>query len=141
MSLNKVILIGRLGKDPEIRTLQNGGEIASFSLATSESWKNKAGEKQQKTEWHSVVCFNPGITSVIKNYVKKGSRIYIEGSIQTRKWDKDGVDHYKTEIVLQVFNSTLKLLDGKPEGQDNKEVNNAPLASPSFDLDDEIPFN
>ncbi len=108
-SLNKVALIGNVGKDPEIRTTADGKEIANLTIATSESWKDKTtGEKKDKTEWHRVVVFNDGLSKVIKNYVKKGSKLYIEGSLQTRKWQgNDGKDNYTTEIVLQGFNSNL----------------------------------
>src|SRR5690554_5862815 len=114
-SLNKVILIGNLGRDPEIRTTQDGREIANFSLATKESWKDKvSGERKEKTEWHRVVIFAPGLVSIVKNYVHKGSRLYIEGALQTRKWtDQSGAEKYTTEIVLQAYNSALLLLDGK----------------------------
>lgn len=114
-SVNKVILVGNLGKDPEIRSTQDGREIASFSIATSESWKDKTtGDKKEKTEWHNIVIFNPNLVTVVKNYVKKGSKLYLEGSLQTRKWvDKEGNDRYSTEVVLQNFNGTLVMLDGK----------------------------
>lgn len=124
MSLNKAILIGNVGKDPEIRSMQSGDRVASFSLATSERWKNKDGEKQEKTEWHRVSCFNQGLVKVIENYVKKGSKIYLEGQIETRKWtDKDGVEKYSTEIILRPFKSELVLLDSKnsePENHDDE---------------------
>jgi single-strand DNA-binding protein len=112
MSLNKVCLIGRLGKDPEIRSMNNGNEVASFTLATSDTWKDKqTGEKKEKTEWHRIVVFSSGLINVVKNYVKKGTQIYLEGSLQTRKWqDKDGKDVYTTEIILQGFNSVIQLL-------------------------------
>jgi single-strand DNA-binding protein len=115
MSINKVILIGNCCKDPEIRTTQDGKEIASFSLATNESWKDKSsGEKKEKVEFHRVVVFSSGLANIVKNYVKKGSKLYIEGQLQTRKWtDKDGVEKYTTEIVLQGFNSVIQLLGGK----------------------------
>lgn len=118
--LNKVILIGNVGKDPEIRALQSSDRVASFSLATSESWKDKAtGERKSKTEWHRVSCFNQGLVGVIENYVKKGSKIYIEGQIETRKWaDKDGVEKYSTEIILRPFKSELVLLDSKPSAEE-----------------------
>ena len=137
MSINKVILIGNLGKDPEIRTTGDGREIASFSLATSESWKDKnSGEKKEKTEWHNVVVFSAGLVNIIKNYVKKGSKLYLEGSLQTRKWtDKQGVDKYSTEIVLQNFNSTLQILN-KVEISSQPQENNFVAES----TDDEIPF-
>ena len=119
MSINKVILVGNVGQDPEVRTTQDGREIANFSLATSESWKDKAtGEKRDKTEWHRVVIFSQGLVSIVKNYVKKGSKLYIEGSLQTRKWtDPQGIEKFTTEIVLQGFNSTIQLLDGKKDGE------------------------
>tara|TARA_R110000796_G_scaffold227602_1_gene344377 strand:- start:718 stop:1131 length:414 start_codon:yes stop_codon:yes gene_type:complete len=137
MSINKAILIGNLGKDPEIRTTGDGREIASFSLATSESWKDKnSGEKREKTEWHNVVVFSAGLVNIIKNYVKKGSKLYLEGSLQTRKWtDKQGVDKYSTEIVLQNFNSTLQILN-KVEISSQPQENNFVAES----TDDEIPF-
>tara|TARA_R110000803_G_scaffold141465_2_gene207903 strand:+ start:88 stop:501 length:414 start_codon:yes stop_codon:yes gene_type:complete len=137
MSINKAILIGNLGKDPEIRTTGDGREIASFSIATSESWKDKnSGEKKEKTEWHNVVVFSAGLVNIIKNYVKKGSKLYLEGSLQTRKWtDKQGVDKYSTEIVLQNFNSTLQILN-KVEISSQPQENNFVAES----TDDEIPF-
>ena len=117
-SVNKVILVGNLGQDPEIRRTQDGKPIANFSIATSESWRDKnSGERREKTEWHRVVCFNEGLTKVIENYVKKGSKVYIEGQLQTRKWqDQNGVDKYTTEVVLQGFNSTLQMLDSRGGG-------------------------
>lgn len=116
-SVNKVILIGNVGKDPEIRSTQDGKEIASLSLATSESWKDKnSGERKEKTEWHRISIFNEGLVKVVKNYVKKGSKLYIEGQLQTRKWtDKDGVEKYSTEVVLQNYGGTLTMLDGKKD--------------------------
>lgn len=118
MSLNRVTLIGNLGKDPEIRTTQDGQEIASFSLATSESWKDKTGEKKEKVQWHSIVVFSRGLVNIIKNYVKKGSKLYIEGQLQTRKYtDNNGVDKYITEIVLQNYNSNLIMLNSKNDGE------------------------
>ena len=115
--LNKVTLIGNLGKDPEIRLTSNGQEIANFSLATTESWKDKnTGEKKEKTEWHKIVVFNKNLVDLIKNYVKKGSKIYIEGQLQTKKWtDNNGIDKYITEIILQNYNSTLILLNSIEE--------------------------
>jgi single-strand DNA-binding protein len=148
-SVNKVILIGNLGKDPEIRSTQDGREIASFSIATSETWKDKnSGERKEKTEWHNIVVFNERLITVIKNYVKKGSKLYIEGALQTRKWtDKEGRERYTTEVVLQNFNGTLTMLDGKggrPEGESSGSYNqSAPAAAskPASELlDDEIPF-
>jgi len=117
-SVNKVILIGNLGKDPEIHATKDGREIANLSVATSESWKDKAtGERKERTEWHRVVIFNEGLVRVAKEYLKKGAKIYVEGQLQTRKWvDKDGADKYSTEVVLQGFGSTLTMLDGAKSG-------------------------
>src|SRR6218665_2803984 len=117
-SVNKVILVGNLGKDPEIRRTQDGRPIANLSIATSESWRDKnTGERKEKTEWHRVVVFNEGLCKVVEQYLKKGSKVYIEGALQTRKWtDKDGVEKYSTEVVLQGFNSTLTMLDGRSGG-------------------------
>jgi single-strand DNA-binding protein len=114
-SLNKVMLIGNLGKDPEIRRTQDGRPIANFSIATSETWKDKAtGDKKEKTEWHRVVVFNEALCKVVEQYVKKGSKVYIEGTLQTRKWtDQAGIEKYSTEIVLQGFNGTLTMLDSR----------------------------
>ena len=119
MSLNKVTLIGNVGNDPEIRTTQSGSKIANFSLATSESWKDKvSGERKTKTEWHKIVIFSENLVKVIENYIKKGSKLYIEGALQTRKWqDKDGVEKYTTEIVLQGYNCRLDMLDKKDSSQ------------------------
>ncbi|MET4683242.1 single-stranded DNA-binding protein [Brevundimonas faecalis] len=117
-SVNKVILIGNLGRDPEIRSLNNGDRVASLRIATSEQWRDKStGERKEKTEWHSVVIFNENIVKVAENYLKKGSTVYIEGSLQTRKWtDQQGVEKYSTEIVLQRFNGTLTMLGGRNDG-------------------------
>jgi single-strand DNA-binding protein len=117
-SVNKVILVGNVGKDPEIRRTQDGRPIANLTLATSESWRDKnSGEKKEKTEWHRVVVFSEGLCKVVEQYVKKGAKLYIEGQLQTRKWqDKDGVEKYSTEVVLQGFNATLTMLDGRSGG-------------------------
>jgi single-strand DNA-binding protein len=117
-SVNKVILIGNLGKDPEIRRTQDGRPIANLRVATTETWRDKAsGEKREKTEWHSVVIFNEGLCRVAEQYLKKGAKVYIEGSLQTRKWQgQDGQDRYSTEVVLQNFNSTLTMLDSRGAG-------------------------
>ena len=117
-SVNKVILVGNLGADPEIRRTQDGRPIANLSVATSETWRDKnTGERKEKTEWHRVVIFNEGLCKVAEQYLKKGSKVYIEGALQTRKWqDKDGRDKYSTEVVLQGFNSTLTMLDGRSGG-------------------------
>ena len=117
-SVNKVILVGNLGKDPEIRRTQDGRPIANLSVATSESWRDKAtGERKEKTEWHRVVIFNEGLAKVAEQYLKKGAKVYVEGALQTRKWtDQAGVEKYSTEVVLQGFNSTLTMLDGRGGG-------------------------
>lgn len=117
-SVNKVILVGNLGADPEIKRTQDGRPIANLSVATSDTWRDKnTGERKEKTEWHRVVIFNEGLCKIAEQYLKKGSKVYIEGQLQTRKWqDKDGKDRYSTEVVLQNFNSTLTMLDGKSGG-------------------------
>lgn len=121
-SINKAILIGNLGKDPEIRTTQDGREVANLTLATSESWKDKStGERKEKTEWHKISVFNEGLVGVVKSYLKKGSKVYIEGAIQTKKWtDKDGNEKYSTEIVLHGFNATLVMLDGLAKKEESQ---------------------
>ena len=147
LSLNKVTLIGNVGKDPEIRSTNEGKEIATLSIATSESWKDRiSGEKKERTEWHRVVVFSEGLAGVVKNYVKKGTKIYIEGALQTRKWvDNAGIEKYTTEIILQNFNSNLILLDGRnSNGTGNvSNMNDSGSGSATFDhseLDDDIPF-
>src|ERR1700712_3112446 len=117
-SVNKVILVGNLGKDPEVRRLQNGNPVVNLSVATSENWRDKAtGERKEKTEWHRVVIFSEGLAKVAEQYLKKGAKVYIEGALQTRKWtDQAGVEKYSTEVVLQGFNSTLTMLDGRSGG-------------------------
>jgi single-strand DNA-binding protein len=119
-SVNKVVLIGNLGRDPEIRTMQNGGKVANLSLATSESWKDKqTGERKEKSEWHRVVIFGP-LADIAEKFLKKGSKAYVCGALQTRKWtDKDGAEKYSTEIVLQGFGGELVMLDGKQSGGDD----------------------
>jgi single-strand DNA-binding protein len=150
-SVNKVILVGNLGKDPETRRLQSGDPVVNFSLATSESWRDKAsGERKEKTEWHRVVIFNKNLAEVAEKYLRKGSKVYIEGSLQTRKWtDKDGAEKYSTEIVLQNFRGELTMLDTRGgEGGGSAMSRNSPATADSgsgsnFDrseLDDEIPF-
>ena len=138
-SLNKVQLIGNLGNDPDII---NEGKIAKFSLATSESWNDKtSGEKMTKTEWHNIVVYNEGLVGVIQQYVKKGSKVYVEGQLQTRKWeDKDGATRYTTEVVLQGFNSTLTMLGEKNSSQPSSTSSNTPSTDTSTDIDDDIPF-
>tara|TARA_E500000331_G_scaffold46256_1_gene38921 strand:- start:47 stop:505 length:459 start_codon:yes stop_codon:yes gene_type:complete len=149
-SLNKVLLIGRLGADPDIKQMTNGKSVARISLATSNTWKDKnSGEKKEKTEWHRIVIFNEGLVNVVQQYVKKGAQVYIEGQLTTRKWkdEKSGLDRYSTEIVLQGFNSSFKILSSKNnqiEGNQNSNTEKSSLpndeAIPSNDLDDEIPF-
>jgi len=145
-SLNKVTLIGNLGKDPEIRSTSDGREIASFSIATSERWKDKmSGEQKEKTEWHRIAIFNENLVRVVKSYVKKGTKLYIEGALQTRKWvDNAGQERYTTEVVLQGFNSTLILLDSRGGAQASDSGSSYDEKNtPNFDnseLDDEIPF-
>lgn len=113
-SVNKVILIGNVGKDPEIRSFNNGGKVANLTLATSETWKDRnTGERKEKTDWHNIAIFSEGLVGVVERYVKKGAKLYIEGALKTRKWqDRDGNDRYTTEVVLQGFNGTLTMLDG-----------------------------
>lgn len=142
-SVNKVILIGNLGADPEIRRTGDGRPVANLRIATSESWKDKnTGERREKTEWHRVVVFNEGLCGVIERYLKKGAKVYIEGALQTRKWtDKDGVERYTTEVVLQGFNSSLTMLDTNgSEAGDNAPAQTGRRASLKDELDDEIPF-
>ena len=149
-SLNKVLLIGRLGADPEIKQMVNGKNVARLSLATSNTWKDKnTGEKKEKTEWHRIVIFNEGLVGVVQQYVKKGAQVYVEGQLNTRKWtdEKSGQDKYSTEIVLQGYNSTFKILSSKSNQntslQDGTETKSAlpnDEKVSSTDLDDEIPF-
>lgn len=136
-SVNKVILVGNLGKDPEVRSFQNGGRVANLSVATSEQWKDKTtGEKKEKTEWHRISIFNEKLVEVAEKYLKKGSRVYLEGSLETRKYtDKEGVEKYTTDIVLKNFNGTLVMLDSKGAADVTE-----PTAKPTTELDDEIPF-
>ena len=157
-SINKVILVGNLGKDPEVRALQNGSEVCNLTVATSESWKDKAtGERKEKTEWHRVVIFNEPLVRVAKEYLRKGSKVYLEGQLQTRKWtNKEGQDQYSTEVVLQGYNGNLTMLDspnrdrGASAGGDSySQGGNASYGSSTSpqrarvaeaELDDEIPF-
>ena len=163
-SVNKVILVGNVGQDPEVRQFANGGQVCSFSLATSENWKDKnTGERREKTEWHRISIFSEGLVRVVQSYVKKGSKLYIEGQLETRKWqDQNGQDKYATEVVLRGFGSTLTMLDSRNEGggarmgggggysQDSVAYGNQGGGGPrqmdgppqNFrqDLDDEIPF-
>jgi single-strand DNA-binding protein len=149
-SLNKVLLIGRLGADPEIKQMVNGKSVARLSLATSQSWKDKSsGERKEKTEWHRIVIFNEGLVSIVQQYLKKGANIYVEGALTTRKWkdESSGQDKYSTEVVLQGYNSSLTMLDGKNKSDNSNLVSenksslpNDDIQSANNDLDDEIPF-
>ena len=149
-SLNKVLLIGRLGADPEIKQMINGKNVARLSLATSQSWKDKnTGEKKEKTEWHRIVVFNEGLVNVVQQYLKKGAQIYVEGQLTTRKWkdEKTGQDKYSTEVVIQGYNSSLTMLGGggsnnlkDSSSQQVIKNNNDSSQVPPDDLDDEIPF-
>jgi single-strand DNA-binding protein len=162
-SVNKVILVGNLGKDPEVRRLQNGNPVVNLSVATSENWRDKAtGERKEKTEWHRVVIFSEGLAKVAEQYLKKGAKVYIEGALQTRKWtDQAGVEKYSTEVVLQGFNSNLTMLDGRsgggggsfgsddsggdfgsggPSGGAPRRAVAAGAGGRNSDMDDDIPF-
>ena len=148
MSLNKVMIIGNLGRDPEIRSFSKGGKVANLRIATSESWKDKTtGEKKERTEWHTVSIMNEGLVGVVERYLKKGSKVYIEGQLETRKWqDQSGADKYSTEIVLRGFGGTLQMLDGKPGGSDGgyaepRQEQDRDQSQPrQSDYDDQIPF-
>jgi single-strand DNA-binding protein len=145
-SVNKVILVGNLGKDPEVRNTQAGAKIVNFTMATSDTWNDKAsGERKERTEWHRVVIFNPNLADVAEKYLRKGSKVYIEGQLSTRKWtDKDGQEKYSTEIVLNRFRGELVLLDSRGEGSGTGARTGGSAEAPaSFDrgdMDDEIPF-
>jgi single-strand DNA-binding protein len=164
-SVNKVILVGNLGNDPEVRNLPNGGKVVNLSVATSDQWRDKnTGERKERTEWHRVVIFSEGLVRVAEQYLRKGAKVYIEGALQTRKWqDQSGQDKYSTEIVLQGFNSTLTMLDGRGEGGGDsagssggfsgpressfgggaRQESRRPSAAPAFEsgsMDDDIPF-
>ena len=147
-SINKVILIGNLGRDPEVRRMNSGDAVVSFGLATTESWRDKAtGERKDKTEWHNVVIFNENLGKVAEQYLKKGSKVYIEGQLETRKWqDKEGKDRYTTEVVLRNYSASLVMLDSRRDGGGGVEYSGggareiASGGGQSFELDDEIPF-
>ena len=144
-SVNKVILVGNLGKDPEVRRMTSGEPVVNLSIATSESWRDKAsGERKEKTEWHRVVIFNKNLAEVAEKYLRKGSKVYVEGQLQTRKWtDKDGAEKYSTEVVLQNFRGELTMLDGRNGGEGGGGGRGAGEAPASFqrdEMDDEIPF-
>ena len=150
-SVNKVLLIGRLGADPEIKQMINGKSVARLSLATSQSWKDKnTGEKKEKTEWHRIVVFNEGLVNVVRQYLKKGAQVYIEGQLSTRKWkdEKSGQDKYSTEVVIQGYNSSLTMLGGGGSTSSANDSSSQQISKnhddgsqvPQNDLDDEIPF-
>lgn len=163
-SVNKVILVGNLGKDPEVRTFQSGDKVVNFSIATSETWKDKmTGERKEKTEWHNIAVYNKGLVTVCENYLKKGSKVYIEGQLETRKWqDQNGNDRYTTEVALRPFRSELTMLDARGGAGGGFQDNNfgggdfqsggapayggggqaaaAAAPAPAEDMDDEIPF-
>lgn len=148
-SVNKVILVGNLGADPEVRKFQNGGSVCNLRIATSENWKDKnTGERREKTEWHSVAIFSEGLVRVAEQYLRKGSKIYVEGQLETRKWqDQSGNDRYTTEVVLRNFNSSMVMLDGRSGGDRSIERNNGGMSDQggssggqSYELDDDIPF-
>lgn len=148
-SVNKVILVGNLGRDPEIRFLQSGDKVAHLSLATSETWKDRqTGERRERTEWHRIVIFNKGLADVAEKWLAKGAKVYVEGQLQTRKWqDQDGNDRFSTEVVLRAFNGALSMLDGRggsgaqgSSGYGSSGAGGAPPRDPNDDLDDDIPF-
>lgn len=150
-SVNKVILIGNLGRDPEVRTFQNGGKVCNLRIATSERWKDRnTGEQRERTEWHSVAIFNENLARIAEQYLRKGSKVYVEGQLETRKWqDQSGQDRYTTEIVLRPYRGELTLLDSRSEGGGGYADDRGSFGSgdsgggspaPAGDLDDEIPF-
>jgi single-strand DNA-binding protein len=148
-SVNKVILVGNLGKDPEVRRMTSGDAVVNLSIATSESWRDKAsGERKEKTEWHRVVIFNKNLAEVAEKYLRKGAKVYVEGQLQTRKWtDKDGAEKYSTEVVLQNFRGELTMLDGKGGGGEaagggsfGGGARETPASFQRDEMDDEIPF-
>ena len=156
-SINKVILVGNVGNDPEIKTMQSGDRVANLSIATSESWKDKAtGERKEKTEWHRVVVFNQNLVGIVENYIKKGAKLYVEGQLETRSWEQDGVKKYTTEVVLTRFKGEITMLDSKgssgggfaSQGQDDYGSSfgggassaKASSRAPVNELEDEIPF-
>ena len=152
-SVNKVILVGNLGRDPEIRSFPNGGRVANFSIATSESWKDKAsGERKERTEWHRISVLNDALVGIVERFLKKGSKVYIEGQLETRKYEKDGRDTYTTEVVLRPYRGELTMLDGRSGGGEASNDYSEPqamsggasggsfAASSNNDMADEIPF-
>ncbi len=150
-SVNKVILVGNLGADPEVRKFQNGGSVCNLRIATSENWKDKnTGERREKTEWHSVAIFSEGLTRIAEQYLRKGSKVYLEGQLETRKWqDKNGNDRYSTEVVLRNFNSSMVMLDGRSGGgggggndraAGGMSEQSSSSGGQSYEMDDDIPF-
>jgi len=137
-SVNKAIIVGNLGQDPEVKSFDNGGEVVNLSIATSETWKDKnTGERRERTEWHRVAIFNPGLVNVAKNYLKKGSKVYVEGQLETRKWqEQSGADRYSTEVVLRPFRSELTMLDGKSGGSTGSQKS----STSGGHVEDEVPF-
>ena len=146
MSVNKVTLIGNLGRDPEVRSFQNGGKVCNMTVATSERWKDRDGQRQERTQWHTVAIFAEGLVGIAEKYLRKGSKVYIEGQLETRKWqDQSGQDRYTTEVVLRPYKGVLVLLDGRSSGSDDgygDGSGGADSSPPDYgrDLDDEIPF-
>lgn len=157
MAINKVILIGNVGKDPEVRTMSNGNDVATFSLATTDVWKDKTThERKEKTEWHRIVVYSPGLANIVKLYVKKGTKLYLEGALQTRKWvSSDGIEKYATEVVLQGFNAVLQILDARNSSSNSNSQQMDPAELESLEneaeamdasefvdtkIDDDIPF-
>ena len=140
-SVNKVILVGNLGRDPEVRSMQSGGRVCNLSIATSESWSDKAsGERKEKTEWHRVVIFNDNLVGVAERYLRKGSKVYLEGQLETRKWtDQAGVEKYTTEVVLRPYRGELTLLDGRSDAQPEQKAVAGPAPGDN-DFNDEVPF-
>lgn len=142
-SVNKVIIVGNLGRDPEVRNFPNGGKVVNLRLATSESWKDKStGERKDRTEWHSVAIFDDGLAKIAEQYLRKGATVYIEGQLETRKWqDQSGADRYSTEVVLRPFRSELTMLGGKPDApRDESPQGGGSAAGVRDDLQDEVPF-
>ena len=150
-SVNKVILVGNLGADPEVRKFQNGGSVCNLRVATSENWKDRnTGERREKTEWHSVAIFSEGLVRVAEQYLRKGSKVYLEGQLETRKWqDQNGNDRYTTEVVLRNFNSSMVMLDGRSGGGGDRSYDQVgggmsdqgpSSGGQSYELDDDIPF-
>ncbi len=142
-SVNKVTLLGNLGRDPEVRSSQDGSKIVSFSVATTESWRDKStGDRKDRTEWHRVVVFNPNLAEICEKYLKKGSKVYVEGQLQTRKWqDKDGIERYTTEVIVPRFKGEIALLDSRGSiGDDVSDMSDMPSDQPPAGIDDDIPF-